>query len=108
MNNENWNIYQMNDQDAVAAEDYESAKKWYLEETGLSEEDGIDEALANDTIDVETTIWVEAEDVLTEEEKKRGVPTQVIHDTEMVKVSFKRILKASNAPHPFIIASTEY
>lgn len=83
-------VWRLNECDWVCAEYYEDAVEWYMKETGLSEEEAIDEQLSEHMIDLNTTMRIE--------------------DDPKERITFKDVIEQEykNKTEPWIIASTEY
>lgn len=107
MDKSNWKVFRLNECDSVAAPDFESAVKFYLEVTGLSKDDAIDESYAPYERSLNETIYI-AEEELTDEERALPLERELVEDVNYVQVSFERMLKHSDATKPYLIASYEY
>lgn len=84
---ENVKVFQLNETDGVAAENLEQAKAWYLDMTGLNEEDAF--------YDYEATEFPLTYKVWEDETRKR-------------KQSLREVIAELWEGEPFIAFSTEY
>lgn len=87
MNIDNVKVFQLNECDAVAAETVKEAQKWYMEITGLSEQEAF----------------------YGEEPKEVSLTHEIWQDeTRKKKEVLKDVLEELWEGKPFIIFSTEY
>lgn len=98
-------VFRLNDCDWVAAKSLKEAKEWYMNETGVSE-DECDKDLECSLEQTMSIMWGQ----LPEEEKHNVQEIYSVGGEEFVIRSFSWVLEKLNASatEPFLMASTEY
>lgn len=103
----NWKVWKINDYEWLAGIDLEGSKKWYLEYTGLNEEE--DEPFY-DVYDVDLDkegMWIEHEDIPVHM-RTQLLEEKHFHHELFGKVSYKQALEILKPNEPCIIATTEW
>ncbi|QKE56467.1 hypothetical protein [Bacillus phage YungSlug] len=102
--------FRLNEYDTVAAKSLEDAKAFYLEETGLPEDEAFDEP---EEVDLDkNVVGVFVTDVSAEEIKNASMypsfKKENIRGAEVIFLSLRDEMKMNGKTEPYVICSTEY
>lgn len=105
----NLKIYRMNDCDWVAHYSEEQAVGYYIDFTGFSTDEVVDEFNEYGEVALTETMYWEVESVSKEDVEAFGL----VHESESIfgdayKVPFSWVIERHGSLYPGIIASTEY
>ena len=100
-------LFKMNDYDWVVAETKEQAREWYLEETGISEEDSSFDEIIEEPLS--TTFCYPLSELTDEEKNNCQFDLVVVGNENWARVPFLHTLsQMKEVPGPFMAGSTEY
>lgn len=107
MSKSHWKLFRLNEFDTVAAPDFESAVKWYMEEHQLNREETLDPAYEPHERSLMSTVLCLETTVIPEEERSLPLERVNIEGDTYVRVTLEKLLEQSDSTEPFVIATFE-